>query len=1566
MNQMTKVTLKTCTNNPLIFLCSTFPDPLSGWFVWLLFVSFQSLMLSIVCCLAFVEQCTCNTDSSQSVDTSACSDRGIEASPQCENAALIRKALSSETVNHCKETTELYCNANATGITVGMMGLPHETPGAAHAHPVAQRSHTMTLRSHAQRTSAVSHAGPSQRSSQADDSESVGSEASGMEPFASTLGNDAFHLRVIVVNCGQSGLLGKWPVIVRYADDVHANVVAASETHMTCGDALPFIDGWTCITEFVPGKRTRHGGVACLVRDQVVRQCQQKPQVVWRSWLSDVVWVQFNHSNFIRPMLLCITYFPPRYHKYECKKGCTMVQSCTKSHSTEGLLELSERAQGYVATNDILVVGDFNARLGEDWPWAREIAAVLLDGEPSFTLCNPVNSAGILCPTHSTFAMPGSKPHVLDLVLACSSNSIALPTCAIDRQQLISDHCPLVVTVMGGNPSGMVPPLARQAKLPASNVPLWARTRVVVPRVAVAAEFETGMCKCVASRIDHLPALPPMQAVGGAASAQSDALLALGAAAVSAMMVTAAEMSCQPNSSQSRRVQKAFQVELPPQMLQRERQAHFKIEKLRRVCMKLRARNAPFPQALVAEWNVLVQQRKTERVALSALSKKVSRLAQRANFYEMHRGIFSVQSQLEFVHSKNRGAARKSVRHGYPVISQPRWAEIELLVRERYGKPLYTDPTQCERAAECAAARIAHRTAMLTAIQNGSAQNVSVSLEELVTAISKLQGAASAIGCPVALVKTLASEPKFLAYLRLALDSVFTTFVIPDSIRLYKAVPIAKTGSIADEGNTKLRVLSVGTVFARLFESIVNERLTSFLLSSGALSDQQFGFIPHRSAEQALLVTRMATHATLRDKRPVYIVFVDLETAYPRVNRDVCMTYLAECNTPPQLWLLLDQWFQHQMLFIQLGSLVSATLQVQHGLLEGPGVSPILFDLYNEAPVKAQLAICQNTAFPPGTRPGLWHNGQLLHGCVWFADDGSMTSSSYQGAQAICNGSSTALIENLMKVNVGPLKTAACLLLPYDKTARARVRAFHGALSKTQRDVTGPGAPLYSRNLLTMGGATLSFVEHYKLLGTPVHQHGAKAAEHLAAHQLEKMGLGVYATASRSGVRTEPLWQGVNVYKLYYFPKLTYAWAVTFNSVPAPLRTVESRILKLITGTAHLPDVVMRCILGLPSLESRLSLRKLALLESILNQPSNHMLRLALAADVQGVVTGHDPSVTSRAWWSGILLTLNRLSEAQKLVVHDPQADLEVDIPWEDALQACANVPGEWHPEQKAVFEAFKRQYRSAQLAVELRVQEAALKRCEASTQEVRELLAGPNSAPFVIEPRSAACNWRIRARGGVLGAFGYKYRASQVKQCLMCGQAGAWSIPHLVRDCATVESERLDAWTDALQFGIQCGVMRIRDSSIEHHRQQWYLLTMGAAVPETFCHVGTSAVTHFDRPEGATATRQHNGKKRGIYLKLLRVTGEFLVALMTACVQLAETVMGSDDAEVSSGTESVADAASTTSDAGDAVVGNGSVEEAKDGELNSNEHLQADIDSDDLFGDVEWDSNWSDSDTEL
>ena len=117
------------------------------------------------------------------------------------------------------------------------------------------------------------------------------------------------------------------------------------------------------------------------------------------------------------------------------------------------------------------------------------------------------------------------------------------------------------------------------------------------------------------------------------------------------------------------------------------------------------------------------------------------------------------------------------------------------------------------------------------------------------------------------------------------------------------------------------------------------------------------------------------------------------------------------------------------------------------------------------------------------------------------------------------------------------------------------------------------------------------------------------------------------------------------------------------------------------------------------------------------------------------------------------------------------------------------------------------------------------------------------------------------------------------------------WNVPHLVRDCEQFKAARESAWCGAAAFAIGAGVMAAEQrtaSAVCASRHDWYLLTLGAAVPVAFCRVAAGEPTHFARVRGggsSTVAPQQRERDAMTYRQLLHITGTFLDDVMQSCV---------------------------------------------------------------------------------
>ena len=121
----------------------------------------------------------------------------------------------------------------------------------------------------------------------------------------------------------------------------------------------------------------------------------------------------------------------------------------------------------------------------------------------------------------------------------------------------------------------------------------------------------------------------------------------------------------------------------------------------------------------------------------------------------------------------------------------------------------------------------------------------------------------------------------------------------------YEPLPV-RTVEIPKPGGKGMRRLGIPTVVDRLIQQAVHQVLTP--LFDGDFSESSYGFRPGRSAHQAVLKARSYVSEGRR-----WVVDIDLEKFFDRVNHDVLMSRVARKVKDKRILRLIRRYLQAGM-----------------------------------------------------------------------------------------------------------------------------------------------------------------------------------------------------------------------------------------------------------------------------------------------------------------------------------------------------------------------------------------------------------------------------------------------------------------------------------------------------------------------------------------------------------------------------------------------------------------------------------------------------------------------------
>lgn len=113
-------------------------------------------------------------------------------------------------------------------------------------------------------------------------------------------------------------------------------------------------------------------------------------------------------------------------------------------------------------------------------------------------------------------------------------------------------------------------------------------------------------------------------------------------------------------------------------------------------------------------------------------------------------------------------------------------------------------------------------------------------------------------------------------------NKIFTTGLYPEIWSKGYISPIHKKGSIYDPSN--YRGITIGDTVGKLFNKILNNRLTKFLEDNDKIRKEQIGFKANsRTSDHIFVLHTLIQKYVTNGSKPLYTCFVDFKRAFDTV-----------------------------------------------------------------------------------------------------------------------------------------------------------------------------------------------------------------------------------------------------------------------------------------------------------------------------------------------------------------------------------------------------------------------------------------------------------------------------------------------------------------------------------------------------------------------------------------------------------------------------------------------------------------------------------------------------------
>ena len=166
----------------------------------------------------------------------------------------------------------------------------------------------------------------------------------------------------------------------------------------------------------------------------------------------------------------------------------------------------------------------------------------------------------------------------------------------------------------------------------------------------------------------------------------------------------------------------------------------------------------------------------------------------------------------------------------------------------------------------------------------------------------------------------------------------------PSVLKITKVIPIFKKDDPTNIIN--YRPISLVSVFSKILEKIVHNKLSSFLNKYTYFTPCQYGFRENASTDLAILDLCHFVSAHMETKQPVVGVFIDLSRAFDTIDHSILLSKLQNCGIRgrPLEWFI--SYLSNRRQYVSLNEARSEELPITMGVPQGSILGPLLFNIY--------------------------------------------------------------------------------------------------------------------------------------------------------------------------------------------------------------------------------------------------------------------------------------------------------------------------------------------------------------------------------------------------------------------------------------------------------------------------------------------------------------------------------------------------------------------------------------------------------------------------------------------
>ncbi len=177
-------------------------------------------------------------------------------------------------------------------------------------------------------------------------------------------------------------------------------------------------------------------------------------------------------------------------------------------------------------------------------------------------------------------------------------------------------------------------------------------------------------------------------------------------------------------------------------------------------------------------------------------------------------------------------------------------------------------------------------------------------------------------------------------------NKIFVTHLIPCIWRKAILRPIPKSSTIDPRLPLQYRGIALLSTVYKLYASVLNNRLVTYLDKENIYAEEQNGFRKKRSCTDHVYTLSTILRNRIAQRQSTFIAYLDAEKAFDRIDRDLMLYKLLKVGVHGHLYENIKAIYSKSLCSISINDLLTDWFDTKSGVRQGDTLSPTLFGIF--------------------------------------------------------------------------------------------------------------------------------------------------------------------------------------------------------------------------------------------------------------------------------------------------------------------------------------------------------------------------------------------------------------------------------------------------------------------------------------------------------------------------------------------------------------------------------------------------------------------------------------------